>query len=137
MNPWKIIGWLVLAAIVWAVAKPFWAGYTGYNSRRDMAESRHMAPPSVTFRVDGIECRNERGWFKGKVTVQNMGPGEVSFAKLFLESGDYRIDTYFQPPTIPEGAMASASWMERGETTQNCSIQAIQDNFGKRIVLSN
>lgn|GEM_PF-5905081 len=128
MKPWNIIGWVVLAAIIVYLGKPFLESYNSYSAR---AAGREAPAPIV--KVTDLRCDTNYDRFNGRISVVNEGPGEVSFARAFVVAGDARVDAMFMPLKIPPGSTAVATWADPTMPTGSCTIETIQDADGRRL----
>jgi hypothetical protein len=146
MNPWKIIGWIVLGCMV-LVGGCCGLGIFGAAVRDvDQPETR-SAPDSkpkpsglaYAVHVVKLEC-SSRGIDRAQVTIENRGD-EIPFAKVFVEfvNRDGSIaaaeDSFFSPSTIPRGARASATAYSRDTRAKSCRVTGIQDGDGNRVTL--
>lgn len=146
MNPWKIIGWIVLGFIVLVVGfcglGIFGAAMRDTGSARTSNRSAPEREPSglaYAVHVVNLECSG-RNVDRAQVTIENRGD-EIPFAKVFIEflNKDGSIaaaeDSYFRPSTVPRGARASATAYSRGSNAHTCRVARIQDGSGNRVTL--
>lgn len=133
MNPWKIIGWIVLALLVLML----WSCGTSF-SRRSAERAAPPAPESQAqhaVRVVTVECTS-RGRDLAEVTVINAGATTIEYAKAFAQFKDKAgnvvsaRDSYFTPTSIPPGATASARVYSNGSGADTCELATIQDGDG-------
>lgn len=146
MNPWKIIGWIVLGFIVLVVGfcglGIFGAVMSDLDKETGSAQPSVNTPspsPAYTVHVVNLDC-SSRSIDRAQVTIENRG-GEIPFAKVFIEflNKDGSIaaaeDSYFSPSTIPPSARASASVYSRGTRAHSCRVIRIQDGDGNPVDL--
>ena len=146
MNPWKIIGWIVLGFIVLVVGfcglGIFGAAMRDVNERSSRPKVEAKPAPSglaYAVRVVKVDCSG-RSIDQARVTIENRGD-EIPFAKVFVEfiNKDGSIaaaeDSFFSPSTIPRGARASATAYSRGTHAERCRVTGIQDGEGNSVTL--
>lgn len=143
MNPWKILGWVILVFFFVALA---FCGLVCVRVASDMPpSSSHPAPsaaPSASSRnvpvyhvdIQSFTCEEKYGRVEAAVTVRNSGGNEIPFAKAFFKVGTSSFDGYFSPSSIPPGALASVSRSTRD--TGDCSLAGIQDGGGNSVTIT-
>lgn len=148
MNPWKIIGWIVLGGMVLmlTLCGLVVVGVSSSGDGPRSTSSSGSSPPAATApayaaRVDSFECEERAGRTRADMTITNTGAIAIPYAKAFVEfskggqvtSAD---DTYFSPSTIPPGARASATFYSgRGSDADTCSPKAVQDGDGYPVLI--
>jgi hypothetical protein len=145
MNPWKIIGWIVLGGLVLVIGSCglLLLGMAGQAERSvgdgpQTSRAEKRAPPPYSVRVSSVECEGVGSRAKAEVTVDNNGT-EIPFAKVFVEFLDKggtvvsASDSYFSPHTIPQAARASASVYSGSGDTNQCRVVRIQDGDGNPV----
>jgi hypothetical protein len=138
MNPWKIIGWIVLGFIV-LVLLFCGLGIFGSAWKRGQAklDDGSTAEPAHNVSVVSLDCSGSP-IDSAKVTIINNGP-ELRFAKVYVEfvDGGGRVaaaeDSFLRPTTIPTGSRASATVYSRATRAGKCRVAEIQDRDGNRI----
>ena len=143
MNPWKIIGWIVLALLllmIYSCVKV--AANIGGSDTSAVPSSTSNAQPTYSVTVVSTECREDYGKNEADITVRNTGPTTIPFAKAFVEFRDgadgagnvlSAQDSYFSPHDIPPGATASASVYSSGGGAKSCGMTAMQDGSGNAV----
>lgn len=145
MNPWKIIGWIFLAFLL------YWMYSCGTaineaEKRRDASGGQSITPaastaPAYVVEVISVECDDNHGRNRADITVLNTGRDAIPYAKVFFQFTDasgkvlWAEDSYFSPTDIPPGAMASATLYADGGGSANCGPTAMQDGDGNRVVM--
>ena len=146
MNPWKIIGWIVLGFIVLVVGfcglGIFGAAMRDVNTSSGTTRASEPRKPSglaYAAHVVDLNCSG-RTIDRAQVTIENRGD-EIPFAKVFVEflNKDGSIaaaeDSYFSPSTVPRGSRASATVYSNGARAESCRVTGIQDGDGNRVTL--
>jgi len=153
MNPWKIIGWIVLVLMVLFLAfcslVLYRAGDAMNKADRSMpipAQANTSASSATTLplsvQVVSFECIARPGRDKAEMTVRNTGATTISFTKLFVEfkNSDGSIasasNSYFSPHDIPPGSVASTTVYSNGGGARTCEPSAIQDRDGRPVSFS-
>lgn len=142
MNPWKLIGWIVLGFMVlfmWYCARVAMrvaeSEPQAYDGPRYGSIQPNKQAVSYSAKVIGFTCEGRYDYTTAKLTIRNTGSTQIPFAKLFVNftgsGGSAQGDSYFSPSTIPPGATASADVMQRGD--YNCEVQAVQDGHGNPV----
>lgn len=134
MNPWKIIGWIVLGFLVLLM----YGCYQAFRPRTadeiiSQQRAAEAARPKYEFTMDSFSCETLGSYTRPKVTGRNTGTTTIPFAKLYVTVGGVAGEIYFDPHTIPPGSIASAEPMVRAEG--RCSITGMQDGRGNPVVL--
>lgn len=145
MNPWKIIGWIVLGFLLLVI---YSCGKVAmdYAEQQEALESGRPIPratpaPSHQLTVIRMECI-DRGRGHLDVTVRNDGPTEIPYAKAFgnFYVGDGSVlsadDSYFNPSTIPRGSFASAKVFSDTAGWVKCGLATVQDTDGNPVSLT-
>jgi len=139
MNPWKIIGWIVLGFLILLM----FSCYRAFAPRSAEQEARYQeavaaserrveaqrpAPPRYEFTVTGIKCETRGSYTLMGISGRNTGSTTIPYTKFYASIGGLPEDTYFSPHTIPPGALASAEVMSR--THGECKFVGIQAGNG-------
>lgn len=139
MNPWKIIGWIVLGFLVLVM----FSCYRAFAPRSAEQEARHQAakvaalqraeaqrppPPVYEFTITGVKCEPRGSYVLMGVSGRNTGRLTIPYAKFYASVGGIPDDTYFRPTDIPPGSLASAEVMVRSQG--ECKFVGIQDGDG-------
>lgn len=141
MNPWKIIGWIVLGFLVLVMFSCYRAfaprsseEQARYQAAAQRAEAQRPTPPTYSLSITGFSCDESTGggYTKMTVMVKNTGP-RIGSAKLFATIGGQPEDTYFNPYDIPAGSVSTATLMSR--TRGDCRVVAVQDRAGNPVKL--
>ena len=145
MNPWKIIGWIVLAFMLYAM---YSCGTAINDAERrrdaggaDTSAATALAAPAYVVEVISVECDDNHGRNRADITVLNTGRDAIPYAKVFFQFTDaagkvlWAEDSYFSPTDIPPGAMASATLYADGGGSANCGPTAMQDGDGNRVIM--
>lgn len=148
MNPWKIIGWIVLGGILLMLAfcglVIVVASSTGDTARTAAGTSSISPPaaaPAYSVRVESFECEKGGGRTRADMTITNTGQIAIPYAKAYFEfskAGQVTSanDSYFRPTTIPPGARASATvYSGSGSDADTCTPKAIQDRDGYPVTI--
>ena len=141
MNPWKIIGWIVLAFIALLLYSCFrvMGGMADTESPKPAQATSQEPAPDYRLTVVSSTCRNDYGRDRAEITVRNTGQVAIPFAKVFVEFRDKANktiaarDTYFSPTTIPAGSTASATAYSGGGGADSCGPTSMQDGDGRPI----
>lgn len=134
MNPWKIIGWIVLGFMVLLM-------YSCYQVMRPRTQAEivsqqraaEAARPVYEFTVQSFTCESRGSYTTPRITGRNTGNTTIPYAKIFVTVGEAAEDTYFSPTDIPPGSIASADPMVRAHG--RCSISGMQDGYGNPVTL--
>lgn len=147
MNPWKVVGWIVVAVLVLLLAtcSLFLYGVGKATTKKNgvavAAVGEHPKPKTHQLQVISIECASH-GLDRADITVRNTGETTISFAKAFVQFKDKSgsvigaHDSYFSPNEIPPGAVASADVYSNGTGAYTCGLIAVQDSNGIAAALS-
>jgi hypothetical protein len=143
MNPWKIIGWIILACLILMLG---FCGLVLYGvgsstkSPPSQGSASSVAPaPDYSVRVVSVECQNNYGRNRANVTVTNTGSSTIPYTKVFVQFKDgsgavlSAQDGYLRPHDIPPGATASATVYSSGGGASTCDVAAIQDGDGNAV----
>lgn len=143
MNPWKIIGWIVLAFLVVSFGLcglgMFGAARNQEGATAEKRPTLGRSTPTYSVHVEKVECVS-RGRDKAEVTITNNGPA-IPYAKAYFEfvKKDGTVaaasDSYFSPTTVPSGARASADSYSSGSGSHQCRLVRIQDGDGNPVTL--
>lgn len=139
MNPWKIIGWIVLVGMLLSLT---FCGLVCVRVAADMdgpkangaSPNSSAASPDYRVEVLSLSCEERGNMTKVGVTVRNSGGLEIPFAKAFFRVGTQSEDSYFSPSTVPAGSLASADSYVR--SPGDCRLLMIQDGKGNQVRLS-
>lgn len=143
MNPWKIIGWILLVLLLLmltfcgVVCHKFSQTYEQSNSQGP-SKQPISAKHEYAFQTVSVECTSPAGRDKADVTIRNVGNSEVQYAKVFVSFfNDGNVvsaqDSYLRPTSIPPGATASATVYSSGGGADSCAPTAFQDSDGNPI----
>lgn len=145
MNPWKIIGWIVLAGIVlmltFCAAVLYRVGDAKKSSAQVIPEASSGDTPSHSVKVVSVECQDNYGRNRADITVTNVGITTIPYTKVFVQFKDgagsvlSAQDGYLNPHDIPPGATASATVYSGGGGSKSCGVVAIQDKDGNAVAL--
>jgi hypothetical protein len=150
MNPWKIIGWIVLVVVVLTLGFCSYVAYlfgeategTSLSSPTEAIESpSQRVAPSYSLKVVSTECADNYGKNRADVTVKNTGTNTIPYAKAFVEFQDKSgkllsaQDSYFSPTAIPPGATASTTVYSSGGGAKTCGLSSVQDGDGNAVTL--
>lgn len=139
MNPWKIIGWIVLGGLVLLLAFCGAVVYrVGVNeaNRQDIENGTHVPEPSAySAKVLSFTCEESASgaYTRSEMTIRNTSGQPMSYVRIFVRLGDAVENTYFTPVSIPQDGMASATVMRRGNFP--CEVIGAQIN-GKDVALT-
>lgn len=149
MNPWKIVGWIVLVILILFLATCglflYGVGKAGADRQVNGGASGPTASaapaPRHTLQVVSINCSGD-GRDRADITVRNVGTTTLSFAKAYVEFKDEAgkviaaNDSYFSPHDIPPGSIASADVYSSGSGAHKCGLTAVQDRDGAPATLN-
>lgn len=152
MNPWKIIGWIVLAGIILMLGLCSLAAYqVGKRQLAENAQSQEsgaVAPqqpvgPKHSVEVVNVSCEQNYSRPKASITVRNTGETAIEYAKVYVKftrkdgSVASAEDSYLRPSTIPPGSLASANTFsaEGADGIVNCGLEAVQDRDGNPVAI--
>ena len=147
MNPWKIIGWIVLLLIVlmlaFCVSVLYRIGDTQDSPTQAFSSSSSATPasPAHSVTVVSVECQDNYGRNRADITVTNTGSTVIPYAKVFVQFKDSTgkvlsaQDSYLRPHDVPPGATASATVYSSGGGSESCGVTAIQDGDGNAVAL--
>ena len=145
MNPWKIIGWIVLAGIAlmltFCAAVLYRVGDAQNSSAQATPAASSPEAPSHSVKVVSVECQDNYGRNRADVTVTNIGITTIPYAKVFVQFKDdagnvlSAQDGYLNPHDISPGATASATVYSSGGGSKSCSVVAVQDKDGNAVAL--
>jgi|SRR5690606_6919843 hypothetical protein len=143
MNPWKIIGWIVLVCLILMLG---FCGLVLYgvgsstNSPSSQSSASTAAPaPTYSVRVVSVECQDNYGRNRADVTVTNTGSSTIPYTKVFVQFKDSSgsilsaQDGYLRPHDIPPGSTASATVYSSGGGASTCEVVALQDGDGNAV----
>ena len=139
MNPWKIIGWIVLGFLVLVMFSCYRAfaprspeDQARFDAATAAADARvRAAAPRYEFTITGVKCEERGSYTVMGISGRNSGSATIPEAKFFATVGGIPEDRYFSPMDIPPGALASADVMirARGE----CKFVGIQAGGGAAV----
>jgi hypothetical protein len=143
MNPWKIIGWIVLVCLVLMLGFCGLVLYgIGSSTNSDSIQSStspSRAAPTYSVKIVSVECRDNHGRNRADITVTNTGSTSIPYTKVFVQFQDRSgavlsaQDSYLRPHDIPPGATASATVYSSGGGASTCGVVAIQDGDGNAV----
>lgn len=129
MNPWKIIGWIVLAFIglmmysCIRVASNMDSGTTGSSAASPAASRLDHRVELMSF---VCEKRYERT--RAELTIRNEGSTTMEFSKAIVNFDGAMVDGYFSPHTLAPGVIATNTIYSPGGG--GCQLIAVQDRDG-------
>lgn len=132
--PWVKAGLGILALL--AVLK-ISAGLRGSESTAAANDGEELpAAPTYRVKVVSISCEPNYGRARSEVTIRNEG-SEIPYLTVFVSFGPATQKGYFQPSTVPSGAMAEATlYAAEGIKATGCTIAQMQDGDGRPVTLS-
>lgn len=142
MNPWKLIGWIVLALVLLLLSYCAVFIYSvGKSQDADPVKQAQRAMPEYRVKIISVTCEDNYGRNKATITVQNTGNMAIPDAKVFMnfQDGNGSVlstdDSYFRPSSIPPGSLSSAKTYaaEGSPQADKCAPAAIQDGAGNPV----
>lgn len=107
--------------------------FGGRQSSVDRSVAAATSPsPGYSVDVVSIVCDPNFKRPRAEITIQNLGP-EIKFAKAFVSFGGESQSGYFEPTTLPTGAMGDVAMYGSQGASSACGLTAIQDREGRPV----
>lgn len=134
MNPWKIIGWIVLVLLLMSLYRCYEVFRPRSGEEVQQAQVRaEQARPRHEFTIDSFTCEQVYTTTRVKVSGRNTGATTIEFAEIFFMVGDESLSPFFNPHDIPAGSIATAKHIARRHG--DCRIVGMQDRHGNPVTL--
>lgn len=140
VNPWRIIGWIVLGfllLLMYSCYQAFKPKTYAEQAREDAQRLENRvqaaaAQPRGELTITDFTCEAGRGEYTTMtVRATNTGPVAIPFAKLYARIGNAPEEAYFMPTEVQVGSIVSATLMRR--EGGDCKIVGAQDRSGRAI----
>lgn len=145
MNPWKIIGWIVLAFIVLVLyscgkaASELSSARSGSGAETasyPAPSAAQPSPPDLTADLISFACEESASgrYTRAEITIRNTSLNPLKFPEAYVAVAG-RVETApFTPFEVPAGSLANASIMSQAKG--DCVLQAVQDHSGTPIAIT-
>lgn len=140
MNPWKIIGWIVLALMLLSLT---FCGLVCVRVASNTSAPQTGTPgpgnPAGIARLykRSISCDPHYGLPRADVVFENDGGVDLEFAKAYVSFGGKIREGYIRPTTLPRGSLGTVTIYGVEGGSADCRLERVQDRSGNRIQVLN
>jgi hypothetical protein len=136
VNPWKIIGWIVLALMLCSLT---FCGLVCVNigNRQVGAAVADIPGRPAQLYLKSISCDPNHGRPRADLTFENTGGGEIRYPKAYVSFGGKIHDSYIHPNILLRSSLGTATVYANEGDAASCRLDRVQDNDGVRIQVLN
>ena len=145
MNPWKIIGWIVLALML--VSLTFCGlvcvrvAQTDTSKLGGATRTGKAAPGNphgnARLYLKSITCDANYGRPRADLVFENNGGVDLEYAQAYVSFGGKIHEGFINPTKLPQGSLGTITvYGAQGESAA-CVLERVQDRDGDRIQVLN